>query len=274
MSTGSPRAPLAATLLAVLSLVACTTEPLPTPDTAPSVPSSPTPDELDADEEALAAQVAAVAATVEALRTALDDAAEGDAEALERAGRLLAADLEAASDADVARAAADDTTDGDADADPGPAVTDDDPSDDDGDPSDDDDAAARAGGELAPLLPGPVSSRETTVSYGDLLTTTLAAARGAGRAGEPVARFLATPLAGDVGAWQRSPADLLALIADAGTTSDVDRAAEAVLALDGEAARALAWVVHGLTTDTDVADVASRASAHLAIIERALQDLS
>ena len=38
--------------------------------------------------------------------------------------------------------------------------------------------------------------------------------------------------------------------------------------------RKLAWVVHGLTTDTPVEEVALRAAAHLAVIETALEEIS
>lgn len=238
----------------VVALAACTPGPGPAPSPTATADTTPTPDVLREDEEALAAQVESLRASVDAVRASLADAVEGDDEALLRAGRLLAADLDAATDPDVARAAADAATDPEVDGDEttvAPVTVD----------------------GLAPLLPGPAVSRSTTVSYGDLLTSTLAAARGAGSAGEPVARFLATPLAGDLGVWQRSPADLLALVAEAGTTPDVDEATAAVLELEGEAPRALAWVVHGLTTPTPADVAAGRAGAHLAVIETALEDL-
>lgn len=240
------RRTLATTALAAALATACTADPLP-PQVAPT-PSGASAVELpDPEEEALAEQMTSLRATVLALREELAAAADGDDTALERAGRLLAADLEAASDAAVARAAADQETL----EEPPPPLP----------------------GGLAPMLPGPVVSRATTVSYGDLLTTTLAAARSAGDVGEPVARFLATPLAGDLGSWQRAPADLLALIAEAGTTADIELATTRILELDGDAPRALAWVVHGMTTPTTAEEAAGRAGAHLTVIETALEDL-
>lgn len=271
--TRRTRRTLVAAALAT-ALAACTGAPEPTPSPSAGGEGSPTPDELDAAERELAANVAAIGATLEGLRSALDDAADGDADALERAGRLLAADLAVVRDVAAARTAAATAqqeqaapgVDEQAGDDPGADVTD---ATDDGDGR----GATADPGRLAPLLPGPLVSRATTVSYGDLLTSTLAAARGAGSAGRPVLRFLAAPTAGDLGAWQRGPADLLVLVAEAGTTNDIDRAAEAILALEGDAPRALAWVVHGLTTRTDVAEAAARASAHLAVIELAYEDL-
>lgn len=269
-SPGAGRGSAAVAAVLAVVLASCTLAENPTPAPSATADGASSVDLLEAEEEALEAQVEALRATVAALRESLAAAAEGDDEALRRAGRLLAADLEAASDPAVARAAADDRSDPeDAATEPGlsegeaPPVT----------TADGDEVAPVTVDGLAPLLPGPVVSRSTTVSYGDLLTTTLAAARGAGSAGEPVAGFLATPLAGDLGAWQRAPADLLALIAEAGTTTDIEQATTAVLDLDGEAPRALAWVVHGLTTSTPTEQAANRAAAHLAVIELALEDL-
>ena len=239
--------------IVVVALAGCTP---PGPGPAPS-PTDTTTDtatdeapvaDLDAEEEALAAEVESLRVTIVALRRAIDDAAAGDRAALEEAGRLLAAELETVLDPSLARAAADAT---DAPVEP--------PTERDG-PS--------------PLLPGPVVSRATTVSYGDLLTTTLAAARSAGSAGEPVIRFLEVPVAGALGTWQRAAGDQLAAIGEAGAVEDVDEATEAILGLTGEAPRALAWVVHGLRTDTPTAEAALRASAHLAVIETALEELA
>jgi hypothetical protein len=106
------------------------------------------------------------------------------------------------------------------------------------------------------------------------LTRTLAAARGAGSVGEPALRFLADPLAGDLGAWQRAPDDQLAAISRAAAAPDLAATETAVLALDGEAPRALAWVVHGLTVPGDAPDAAGRALAHLAVIDLALDQLT
>lgn len=229
---------LTAALALTLLLSACTTdgepEPTPTPSATVAVE-----DSLDPQVEVLGARVADLRATVAALRIALQSAAAGDRGALETARDLLAAQQlvpdTSTESASEGTAAPDDT--------------------------------------LAPLLPGPEISRTETVSYGDLLTRTLSAARGAGSTGEPVARFLADPLAGDLGSWQRSPADLLELIESAGATPGLDAAQAGVLDLDGEAPRALAWVLHGIDHPDDASEAAGRALAHLAVIEIALEQL-
>jgi hypothetical protein len=225
---------LAAGLLAGLILSACTA----TPDPVPTPTQTPSQTDLspnDPDVEALDGHVRQLRETIAALRTALEAAATGDGTGLITASALLAADSD---DPTVARDGASD-----------PAA-------------------------LAPLLPGPDVSRLETVAYGDLLTRTLSAARGAGSAGERVARFLADPLAGDLGSWQRSPADLLDLIAQAADASDLDSAAPPILALDGDAPRALAWVLYGIGHPADASEAAGRALAHLTVIETALADIA
>lgn len=240
------------TVLALLccatALAGCTGEPAPMPSPTPSVDASAIP-QGDPDREALEATLGELGTTIAQLRTALEAAAGGDADALATAADLLVADVEAATDPDVALAAAAAQEAGD--------VTPPEPADD-----------------PAPLLPGPLSSRAQSIQYGDLLTRTLAAGRGAGSTGEPALRFLADPFAGDLGAWQRAPADQLAAIATAGTAGDLATTEVAVLELDGEAPRALAWVVHGLTVPSDVADAAGRALAHLTVIDLALDQLT
>lgn len=241
MSPSRLLAPLAPALLVgllVVLLVGCTGEPAPTPTPSPSLDTTPLP-AADPDREALEAMVAELRTTVTALRSELEAAAAGDADALRAAAELLVADVEA-------------VTTGAGDGASPPAVD---------------------GEGPAPVLPGPLASRAESIQYGDLLTRTLAAARGAGARGEPVLRFLADPLAGDLGSWQRSPADQLAAIARAGTAPDLAATETAVLDLGGEAPRALAWVVHGLTEPADASDAAGRALAHLAIIELSLEQL-
>lgn len=242
MRNRSRTAACAAVLAA--ALVGCTGsgEPAPAP--------SPTADRtelavVDPDAEALAELVTELDATVTALRAELEDAAAGDAGALQRAAELLVADVEAARSEDAALAGGEEVVDGEVDAATG----------------------------TAPLLPGPRSSREESILYGDLLTRTLAAARSGGSTGEPVLRFLADPLAGDLGSWQRAPDDQLAAIARAGAGGDLATTEQAVLDLAGEAPRALAWVVHGLEAPEDAAESAGRALAHLTVIDLALDQL-
>ncbi len=259
---------LLAPLLAATVLVACTSEPDPAPTPSPSA----APAALatnDPDREALAATTVELRTTVGELRTALEAAAAGDDDALDTAIVLLVAEPEQVTTVpvdtgdDEAAAPAEDAGDG----------TGDDVDATDGTATGDDTTAVTPAGGPAPILPGPLTSREESIQYGDLLTRTLAAARGAGSAGEPALRFLADPLAGDLGAWQRAPADQLDAIARAGTAPDLAATEAAVLDLAGEAPRALAWVVHGLTVPGDAEDAAGRALAHLAIIELALDQL-
>lgn len=222
-------------LAGLVGLVGCTTEPAPTPSPTPTVTD---PGELavDLDAEALDEIMVEFRATITALRTELEAAADGDTAALEAAADLLAADVDGITAPGAQSGATDPTA-------------------------------------PAPVLPGPLISREESIPYGDLLTRTLAAGRSAGSDGAPVLRFLADPLAGDLGAWQRAPDDQLEAIADAGSAPDLTAAETAVLALAGEAPRALAWVVHGLTVPTNASDAADRALAHLAIIELSLDQL-
>lgn len=226
-----------------LALAACTVDGEPEPAPTPTTSDAALPI-VDEDAERLSALVEDIRTTVAALRTTLETAAaDGDTDALEAAATLLVADVEAATTVGAAGEASD------------------------VEPVDPDTEDA------APLLPGPVVSREESVLYGDLLTRTLATARSAGGDGELVQRFLADPLAGDLGAWQRAPDDQLDAIARAGTTSGLDDAGIAILELDGDAPRALAWVVHGLAHPADAADAAGRALAHLAVIDLALEQL-
>lgn len=227
-------------------LAGCTTEPAPAPSPTPTV-TDPADLAVDPDAEALEEIMVEFRATITALRTELEAAAAGDADALASAADLLAADVDGV------------TSPG------GPA--------DGAEPADGASLPTIDPSEPAPVLPGPLVSREESIPYGDLLTRTLAAARSAGSDGAPVLRFLADPLAGDLGAWQRAPDDQLETIADAGAAPDLAAAETAVLALAGEAPRALAWVVHGLTVPTNASDAADRALAHLAIIELSLDQL-
>lgn len=254
---------LLATALCLAVLAGCTSEPAPAPTPSPSEDATAIPTN-DPDREALAAMVAELEATVDELRAALEAAAAGQASALDDAIVLLVAEPDVVTDAPLAPAADTDADAGDADAGGGGEDA----------AADDTEVAAPTPGGTTAILPGPLTSREESIQYGDLLTRTLAAARGAGSAGEPVLRFLADPLAGDLGAWQRAPADQLDAIARAGTAPDLAATETAVLDLDGEAPRALAWVVHGLTVPADAEDAAGRALAHLAIIDLALDQLT
>lgn len=274
----------------LLVVTGCTTEPAPAP--SPSATAVPTdPEVVDPDVEALAGIVTELRSTIDGLREELEAAADGEEGALQRAAALLAADVEVVTDPSTLPAQ-DEATSGD---DGSGAAPDDAPDDSSGAGSDDagddggfsdttgdadqDDAepdqdGTAAPGELAPLLPGPVASRAESIQYGDLLTRTLATARSAGDDGSAVLRFLADPLAGDLGAWQRAPDGQLAAIGNAAAAGDLAATEQEILQLSGEAPRALGWVAHGLRTPADAEEAAGRALAHLAIIELALDQLA
>lgn len=130
---------------------------------------------------------------------------------------------------------------------------------------------------VPPLLPGPETSREETIDYGDHLTRTTVMARDAGgQLGAQTARLLADQVAGDLGIWQRDAAGLLAevdRVADPGT--EISEAETAVLELPGEGTRALAYaLLAARSTDAEaVSAFAERAIAHLDLITLALQQL-
>lgn len=233
-----PLRPLLATLVWALLLSACQVGDdvvLPEDDPTEAAQAAPTPTAASPERVALESGVAQLRATVAATRVALESAEAGDADALLDALALLVAEPGAVVGTDV--------------------------------------EVPLPGADTPPLLPGPDSSREETVAYGDLLTGLLAAARSVGGAGEPVQRLLADPLAGDLGAWQRGPGDQLAQVAAAADAPDLDAAEPAVLALQGEALRALAWTLLGVREPTLAPGAAGRALAHLAVVEVALDDL-
>lgn len=194
--------------------------------------------------DALVAQLDALEATVVAARAELDGVAGAqDTEAVRAAGtRALA--LLLAGGADGA------TTGPTGDA--GSAVT-----------------------AATPLLPATTLERDaTTTRPEDLLTAT---ATVAGDDASPRARgvleLLRDPIAGDLGAWLRDPAGVVALVDEVADEvvaagDDLERAELAVRALEGEATRALAWTFALLRTE-DVAlarAFAERAAAHLEVV--------
>lgn len=260
----------------VVVAVGCTTEPAPAP--SPSATAATTaPEVVDPDVEALEGILGELRTTVAALRTELEAAAGGETGALERAAALLAADVGVVTDPGSLPDEDAETSGGDAGSDAAGSPSDDDTSSegfsDETTAGDGGSAAPGTSGD-APLLPGPLASRAESIQYGDLLTRTLATARSAGDDGTAVLRFLADPLAGDLGAWQRAPDDQLAAIGNAGAAGDLAAAEQQILQLSGEAPRALGWVAHGLRTPADAEEAAGRALAHLAIIDLALEQLA
>ncbi|MFP5309968.1 MAG: hypothetical protein ACLGIR_10385 [Actinomycetes bacterium] len=137
----------------------------------------------------------------------------------------------------------------------------------------DEDLRAGAEAPVAPLFPGPEISRAETIDYGDVLTSTLTAARDAGQV-DTVAQLLGDRVAGDLGAWQRDPAGRLAAVDAAARTRGVEQAEAAVLELPGEGTRALAYALLAAraTSPDDVTAFAERAVVHLDLILRDLPD--
>jgi hypothetical protein len=141
----------------------------------------------------------------------------------------------------------------------------------------DEDLAAGAERDVAPLLPGPETSRQETVDYGDAFTTTLEAARdGSGALAADVSRVLSDTIAGDLGAWQRDAAGVLDTVDQAARGDDVTAAEPDVLAIPGEGTRALAWALLASRADAPetVAAAAERGIAHLDLIRFALTELT
>lgn len=138
-----------------------------------------------------------------------------------------------------------------------------------------DDRIADGSVDVAPLFPGPLSSREETIDYGDALTRTLTAAReSGGELGVRISQVLSDPIAGDLGIWQRDAEGLLDAVDEAARSSSVAEAEVAVLELPGEGTRALAYALLAARAedDADVRAYAERAIAHLDVVLRAIDD--
>jgi hypothetical protein len=136
------------------------------------------------------------------------------------------------------------------------------------------------GGAAGALLPATETDRTTSGTSRDALTRTLTAARDAGTAlGRTTVEVLRDPVAGDLGAWQRDPAGMVAAVESELETprdgADLDALEGAVLSLPGDATRALAWTL--LVTRTDdlatLRGAAERGAAHLTVVLLALEQL-
>lgn len=140
------------------------------------------------------------------------------------------------------------------------------------------DDPALAGGQRPderPLFPArSVERGEGGGEARDALSAVSTAARGAsGPQAELVADVLRDPIAGDLGAWSRDPAGMVALIETTiAIDDDLPQLEQAVLELPGEGTRALAWALK--TAEADDAEAAAayaeRALAHLTVIELSL----
>ncbi|MFP4149434.1 MAG: 50S ribosomal protein L11 methyltransferase, partial [Nitriliruptoraceae bacterium] len=117
----------------------------------------------------------------------------------------------------------------------------------------DPDAGTRA------LFPSETLERAERAEVPAQLTELLARAREVGGSlGRSVVENLRDPIAGDLGAWERDAAGVVASARDAtaGVSEESD-ALERVLALDGEGPRAIAWLT--LAGRTEAEDLARRA---------------
>lgn len=142
----------------------------------------------------------------------------------------------------------------------------------------DDPAAATAGTAPRPLFPAETMDREGPAEQEDALTSTLALAREAGGTfGRATVEALRDPIAGDLGAWERDAAGVVAAARAATQTGGsiaaaVDRLTEQVLELPGDGTRALAWTLAAVDARSavDVAVAADRAASHLGVVLVAL----
>lgn len=257
----APCRPLLLAAAAAVALAACTSpagDPLPgeaSPTAAaPSASASPTPSPASPEDTSLAALVDELAEALAAIRSDLEATAGGDDRSADALRRLVAVPESVLAAGTVLPEPDDPGESGDAEDGPDPDPTD----------------------APAAVLPGPSDGdRVEAVVFGDLVTRLQAAARSAGASGEAVARLLADPLAGDLGAWQRAADDQLAAIGAAvAGASDLDAATPDVLALDGEVPRATAWTVLGIARPELAAGAAERALAHLTVVDAAVTDLT
>ncbi|TVR26374.1 MAG: methyltransferase domain-containing protein [Nitriliruptor sp.] len=128
------------------------------------------------------------------------------------------------------------------------------------------------------LFPGQTAERTEGPDTEDAFTGLLTLARDVGGPlGRSLVEALRDPIAGDLGAWELDAPGAVANAREAteGAT-DEERATERVLALDGEAKRAIAWVALARSTgDVDLARAAAtRATDHLEVIDIALSGIT
>ncbi|MFP4636496.1 MAG: hypothetical protein ACLFRD_11595, partial [Nitriliruptoraceae bacterium] len=124
------------------------------------------------------------------------------------------------------------------------------------------------------VFPSQTGESERESGDDDLLRTTLAQARTVGgELGGDTVEILRDPIAGDLGAWERSPQEMFeSTVAAAEEADDLDAATEAVLDLAGDGPRAIAWLA--LTRDTSddqlALEAATQADGHLEVIVLAI----
>jgi hypothetical protein len=122
-----------------------------------------------------------------------------------------------------------------------------------------------------PLFPAETVDRGEVGDTGDQLTATLTVARDVGgTVGNTVVDLLRDPIAGDLGAWQRDAAGVLAAIDETiSVAASLEERELAIGELPGLGTRAIAWA--RLTTEAssteDATAYAERGVANLEVIE-------
>lgn len=132
-------------------------------------------------------------------------------------------------------------------------------------------------GEVTPLLPSETVERADSPTAPDMLNATMSVAQDlSGSLGREATDMLRDPIAGDLGSWQRDPAGMVALAEDAAASaSELEALEVAILQLDGEGTRALAWTF--VARDADdlplAQGAAERALAHVDLMRGAVDDV-
>jgi hypothetical protein len=120
------------------------------------------------------------------------------------------------------------------------------------------------------LLPAESVVRGDQRAYPDAFAPALSAARQAGGSlGDQVVGVLRDPIAGDLGAWERDPAGMIAQAeAAADPATPLETLDDEVLELGGDALRALTWaLLLGETDDLELAQAyGERGAVHLDLI--------
>ncbi len=133
---------------------------------------------------------------------------------------------------------------------------------------------------VSALLPSQTLDRSESAASPDLLSATMTLASDVGGdIGRDIAGVLRDPIAGDLGAWQRDPAGMVALAERAATsTTDLTTLETTIRELEGEGTRALAWTFVAeeavAANDLELArGAAERALAHVQIMLLAVEDV-
>ena len=127
------------------------------------------------------------------------------------------------------------------------------------------------------LLPAEDAERTEERSGQDAFTSLLTQARETGGGlGRSVVEVLRDPIVGDLGAWELDAPGVVTTARDTGTAAvEVDAVLDEVLALDGEATKAIAWIAFGLAADdaAQIGEAAALADGPLEVVVLVLRDL-